>query len=88
MPPDANLLLHEVTRGAAQFLAAYEYEGLVSCSCCVRREGGAGKRGGDKRTGEAWAGRIMYPSQELGFVLTVRSQSGKGFMQGRDTTQK
>lgn len=40
MPPDANLLLHEVTRGAAPFLAAYEHEGLVSCSCCVRREGG------------------------------------------------
>lgn len=45
---------------------------------------GAGKRGGNKRTGEAWASRIRYPTvRSWGFVLTVRSQSGKDFMQGR-----
>lgn len=40
MPPDANHLLHEDTRSGAQFLAAYEYEGFVSCGRSVRREGG------------------------------------------------
>lgn len=83
MPPDANLLLHEVTQGAAQFLAAYEYERLVSCSCSVKAGRGAGKRGDDKRTGEAWAGRIMYPSQELGFCPDSEKSVRKGFYAGK-----
>lgn len=88
MPPDANLLLHEVTGVRRNALLPVSMKDLFHVAAVLRREGEQEREVVTKEQERPGQAGSCTPVRSWGFVLTGRSQSGKGFMQGRDTIQK